>query len=497
MKKISIKLWKNIKSFLLKIKPKSSKNYSKKSINNIWDILFGLIKGQKCFLNTIVQNMEHYKNSLNNFKNWNRAKALSKNPQISKISESLNINLTKFKEKFLKYILWNTHLKSFEQLKNKSIKERILDQWLFLHDTTDIQKPFAKQMEKVGQARDGSSHKKNKSWKWYYAEWTVLFLKWRIKPLLLTLFSSKDETDAKKITRKNMNFLTPFLDYKKIINVFDRGYDVANFIRKMIEKGESFIIRWVKNRWIICPKYYKKIKWKWVTKIDRQNIFSKVEDFTKEMKFETIATHKHYSIAFKKILKKWENADKDLNDVISVNLIVIRLKKDSDILWIEEDLKTFKNAWEDFDREFYFYTNLNIETYEDALVIFYLYLKRWKIEVYFKYLKQVFELEKLKVLKFKKLENVCNLLVFASYFLYENFYNVLNKFESLENKSLENILIEEEKDKNNLELLILKYYFQYCEQLNLKFTSDSFARFINFEIWNEVIYCEKMFFESW
>lgn len=494
MKKISIKLSKNIKTFLWKIKPKSSKNYSKKWINAIYDILFGLIKGQECFLNTIVQNMEHYKNKLNDFNNWNRKKILSKNPQISKISESLNLDLTKFKEIFLKYILWNLGLKSFDELKHKSIKERIFEQGLVLHDTTDIQKPFAKKMEKVAKTRDWSKHQ---SWKWYYIEWTILFLRWRIKPLLLTLFSSKDETDTKKITRKNIDFIKKYLDYRKIINVFDRGYDVASFIKKMIEKGENFIIRWVKNRWIICPKYYEKIKWKWITKLDRQSIFSKVEDFTKEMNFEQIATHKHYSIAFKKILKKWENADKDLNDVISINLIVIRLKKDSDFLWIEEDLKTFKNAWEDFDKEFYFYTNLNIETPEDALVVFYLYLKRWKIEVYFKYLKQVFGLEKMKILWFKKLKNICNLLVFASYYLYENFYNVLKKCEKLEKKSLENILTEEKKDKNNLELLILKYYFQYCEQLNLKFTADSFARFISFEIWKEVIYCEKIFFKSW
>lgn len=497
MKKIYIKLWKNIKTFLWKIKPKSSKNYSKKWIDVISDILFGLIKGQECFLNTIVQNMEYYKNKLNDFNNWDREKILSKNPQISKISEYLNLDLIKFKEKFLKLILWNTDFKSFDELKNKSIKNRIFEQWLFLHDTTDIQKPFAKKMEKIAQTRDWSSHKKNKSWKWYYAEGAILFFKWRIKPLLLTLFSSKDETDAKKITRKNMNYLNPFLDFKKIINVFDRGYDVASFMKTMLKKGENFIIRWMKNRSVICPKYYEKIKWKWITKLDRQSIFSKVEDFTKEMKFEKIATHKHYNIGFKKIFRKWENADKDLNDVISVNLIVIRLKKDSNFLWIEEDLKTFKNMWNDFDKEFYFYTNLNIETHEDALVIFYLYLKRWKIEVYFKYLKQVFGLEKMKILWFKKLKNICNLLIFASYFLYEKFYNILNRSEKLDKKSLENILIEEKKDKNNLEILILKYFFQYCEQKNLQFTADSFARFINFEIWNEIIYCEKIFLESW
>lgn len=125
MKKISIKLWKNIKTFLWKIKPKSSKNYSKKSVNNILDIVFGLIKGQKCFLNTIVQNMEHYKDSLEEFKNWNIKKILSKNPQITKISENLNLNLIKFKEKFLKYILWSLELKSFDELTRCPLRVKI------------------------------------------------------------------------------------------------------------------------------------------------------------------------------------------------------------------------------------------------------------------------------------------------------------------------------------------------------------------------------------
>jgi hypothetical protein len=38
--------------------------------------------------------------------------------------------------------------------------------------------------------------------------------------------------------------------------------------------------------------------------MDNQNIFSKLEDFTKEMEFKTLDTHKHYEIAYKSVLKK-------------------------------------------------------------------------------------------------------------------------------------------------------------------------------------------------
>ena len=265
----------------------------------------------------------------------------------------------------------------------------------------------------------------------------------------------------------------------------------------MIEELETFIIRWVKNRWVICPKYYESIKWKCTTQMERNNIFSTVEEFSKEMDFEQLESHKHYEIAFKKVLKKWENANSDLEDVIPVKLVVIRLLKNSSIEWLEEDLQTCKNNEEDFEKEFYFYTNLEIETNEDALVIFYLYLKRWKIETWFRYLKQNFWLEKLKLLSYKKLKNICDLLVFSSYYLYDKFYKVLEKYDNLSEKSLENILKKEEKNKKEINLFLLKYYFQYCKQKNLKMNPDSFSRFINEEIWNKLIYCEKINIDTW
>lgn len=498
MKKIDIKLGQNINDFLKKIKPKSSKNYSKKKIWIMWDIILGLIKGQSCFLNTIVQWMKHYQKSYDWVKKWKKGKGLSKISQIDKISEYLKEDVNNFKKKYLKNIFSQISVKSFENLKRESIKQRVEEQALLLHDTTDIQKPYARKMEKIAKTRDGSKHK---SWRWYYAEWAILFIKWKIIPLLLTLFSWEETSDAKIISRKNIDYIKEIVCIKNIINVLDRWYDGAKYIKEMLEKKESFIIRWIKNKWVISPKYYNEIKWKCETQMERKNIFSSVKDFTKEMKFEKLESHKHYEIGYEKVLRKWEKADSDIEDVIGVNLVVIRLSKESWVEWIEEDIQSYKDEKEEFDKEFYFYTNLNIETIEDGLVIFYLYLKRRKIETWFKYLKQVFNLEKIKVLWYEKIKNMCNLLVFASYYLYDKYYRVLKKYESLSEKSLEKIIKEEEKIKKTQEeklyIFLLKYYYQYCQQKNLKFTVDSFSRFINKEVWNEIIYCEKVFTDSW
>ena len=65
-------------------------------------------------------------------------------------------------------------------------------------------------MERIAKTRDWSKHKSSK---WYYIEWAIFYVKWKIIPLLLTLFSSKNETDSKKITRKNLDFLKTKINF--------------------------------------------------------------------------------------------------------------------------------------------------------------------------------------------------------------------------------------------------------------------------------------------
>ena len=69
-KLITSKIERNIKKYLQKIKPKSSKNLKQKNIEIILDIIFWLIWGQECFLNTIVQNTKYYQKKLKEYEKW-------------------------------------------------------------------------------------------------------------------------------------------------------------------------------------------------------------------------------------------------------------------------------------------------------------------------------------------------------------------------------------------------------------------------------------------
>jgi hypothetical protein len=81
---------------------------------------------------------------------------------------------------------------------------------------------------------------------------------------------------------------------------------------------------------------------------------------------------------------------------------------------------------------------------------------------------------------------MCNLVVLASYFLYENFYNIFTEYENLSEKSLEMIVHEQNKKENHnkkslnqdISLSLLYYYSQFCNQKHLKFTPDSFSKFV-------------------
>ena len=122
---------------------------------------------------------------------------------------------------------------------------------------------------------------------------------------------------------------------------------------------------------------------------------------------------------------------------------------DPKIKGIEEDINTeaSKNNDNTFERKLYFYTNLYVESIEDAIVIFRLYLKRWSIETWFRYLKQVFGLEKMCLLNLKKLKNLCQLLVYSTYYLYTKFYEIRDYTDNFSKNSLEQIIFDEEIDK--------------------------------------------------
>ncbi len=517
-KTITNKLKQDINNFLNEFKPKTSKNIPKVKKNKIFDFLYWLICWQECYLNTVFQNTMHYEKKQKEFSNGKRIKPLRNTAWIDKLSNYLLFSLNKVKQSY--YSMLNkkiTNTKSFNDLKWLSLKERVYNQVLRLHDTSDIQKPHAKKMEKVSPTRDWSESKpwKNIQWQWYYAEWTVIYFQNKMLPFILNIFSSKDKkyikwdnkvADSKEVSKENMKEWKNYNFLKFTIDIFDRWYDVFEFMKDLIDSWIKFIIRWKKTVSVIDIEYFHKIVWTLDTQMERENIWSRTEDMAKELDYVSNEDYDWFDVWYKNVYKKWPNFKKDKNDIIAVTLVSARLNKK--VEWIPEDLDTnedekevednkgnknkkkSKNKKEYSEREIYFFTNLDIETPDDALVIFKLYLKRRSIETWFRYLKQVFWLEKICLLKFEKIKNFCNLLVMASAYFYDRFYSIQNEQEYIKSM-IKDDKIEEVVESKTIKFsnFILLYYLQFCIQKGIKkITVDSYTKFINHEMGDTIMY---------
>ena len=90
-KTLTTKIIKDSNNYLQKIKPKSSKNLLENDIIITQDIARWLIIWQECFLNTIIQNTNHYREKQKEYEEWKKDKPLTNTAQIEKISTHLSI----------------------------------------------------------------------------------------------------------------------------------------------------------------------------------------------------------------------------------------------------------------------------------------------------------------------------------------------------------------------------------------------------------------------
>ena len=212
---------------------------------------------------------------------------------------------------------------------------------------------------------------------------------------------------------------------------------------------------------------------------------------------------------------------KDKDSVVPVNLVAIRVihwSKDEngdEIVWIDEDLKDIStNTWEKnsknnkdkqnkWEKLIYFYTSLPVNNTDDAVYVLFVYLMRWYVETYIRYLKQIFELEKVCIIDFYKIKNLCRLLPIASNFLYEKYAD----FENIESEKTTRTLksIFEKQNNNDWEREVYKrresvilnelLYFTYQHFIKVKWFTcnpDSYARFIKDIMGNTIKYTEAI-----
>jgi hypothetical protein len=487
-KDAAAKVSQNIKKYLEKVKPKYSTLFTPAIWKKLSGILFGMISGQSCFLNTISESTPHY------LKKKKEGRLLQKRGQVEKLSGYLlSPYIFRILFSFLFHIRQGLFRKGYcsdkERRKRRkmNIEERVYHKRLMLHDGTDIQKPYAKKMEDLCCCRDGSqsSAKKAKTGKGYLIEGSVAYWKGRLFPCLLSLFSTteKSHLTEKEETKKNLQTLRKSDLVDGLLHIFDRGYDAISFMAWCIKENINFLIRANLNRTVIRQEEYNRRIKKKTTQKKIMEMFYPLTSLIKRMSFQSCREAKYswFSVAWEKLYFKGENFPKDPQDLTPVTFLSVRIT-DKETKGIDEDLypegKT-NGQEEKEEREIHFFTTENIENADDAAVLFLCYLLRWKIETFFRWIKQIFGLESVRLQSFKKIQNLLFLLCIASHYLYGRFRD----FQSQEEQSktlLLTTIFQKDKSKRDDETIVSEilffHFLEYCQTKGLTINPDSFAK---------------------
>ncbi len=478
------KLEKEISNYLEQIRPKFSKDFTRDDWEKQKEFLHGLIAGQSCFLNTI---MEHTPNYLEKSTN---GVILDKCAQIEKGSKYLSQSFEKLQESYFAYLAEAHFNDSYHEIlppPRSNIRKRVDATWLAAHDTTDIQKPYANEMEYLSPTRDGSKSGKTKvvTGKGYLAEGSILMHQGRVFPADLNIYSHIEagHKTAKLETKKNLEKLNKAGLQEGFIDLYDRGYDDASAI--VMEKKElnrDCIIRAMNKRNLAPAEGFWEYMASCKTQKMKNEAFYPLQYFTNQMPYHQHEDYSWFEVGWEKVVIGGRDFPKEVDDCVEVTLVSVRIT-DQETEGIPEDLEQGKS-----EREIFFYTTVPVENIEDAIFVFFCYLRRWVVEMFFRFLKQVFELEKVRLQKFKKTKNLGILLCIAAQFHYAKF-NEFQKTESrLKKKSADVVFgrnLRKRKDQDILGELLYFLYLNYCRQKNLTFNPDSYTKFIGAILINE------------
>ena len=256
----------------------------------------------------------------------------------------------------------------------KVIKNRYTDKSILIIDGSDITKPASGKLEALCEVRDGSTGKIGIG----YHTINAAILSDRKLPygVYSRIYSSREKTfiSEDKETLNCFEFLSGHFA-KSNIRTMDRGYDCNTYYKYFIKNKENFIIRAKKNRNVI---YKDKVV----------NILDLAKRFKGKYKLDykdKSGIKRNVKISIIPI-KLCEFKDKNLN------LVVVYGFGKTPMLLI---------------------TNLKSTDKRLCTAVCKVYLMRWRIEEYFKFKKQSFDFENLRVQSLKSIRNLDLLLTIA------------------------------------------------------------------------------------
>lgn len=302
------------------------------------------------------------------------ARLLMESIPLKKTIDRLSRNLSAFKDKEIV-------MENYISLVRKQIDE---EDAVIIIDNSDITKPCSPMMEAISDVRDGSTGEIKKG---YHTVEAAVLSKGKKMPMPVyeKVFSAAEKGFVSE-THENICCLKSLSAHfsKTCVRTLDRGFDGNEYYKYFLNNNEKFVIRAKKNRNVI---YNGK----------KQNIMKVAERYKGNYRMDFIDKHG------KKINCKISYIPISLCEFPNMALVLVAVYG----FGVQPMLLL---------------TNIDMsERKKLCMIVAKVYLMRWRIEEYFKFKKQQFKLEDLRVLS---LQSIRNLNLFAT--LATGYIGILN-----------------------------------------------------------------------
>lgn len=310
----------------------------------------------------------------------------AKDIKLSNVSRTLNepIRLIKTEDRLSR----NLDDEDFTAQINNQIcrlgSNKVLDDMVIAIDPGDIRKKYALKMEHLCKVHDGSEHEVGEGY-WLCKAVAADIEHKTVIPLYLELYSqkAKDFTSENHQLFKVIDAVSLFTGNKGIYAI-DRGGDRGKIFDKFLEKGKEkrFVVRLVGQRDLIHKGVRKK----------------------------SLDLAASLPCPYETVLIKYESG-KEQKATVSYNAVPVKLPG--------KDYQLFLVVVKGFGKRpmmLLSYYPLHITHKESIWRIVEVYLTRWKCDESFRYIKQCYNLEDIRVRSYVSIRNTVVLILAVSYF---------------------------------------------------------------------------------
>jgi hypothetical protein len=292
------------------------------------------------------------------------------------------VSLKKIEERFsrqlIKYRIWGCLHKHILSLASNRVK----DKTLLILDLSDVKKKYAEKMEYLAKVHDGSEDGEIVDGYWTNQVIATEVGSNEIIPLHMSLYSQ----NSPDFISENEEILAAMDQVGEAVQnrgiwVIDRGADRDAIFEPLLKKNRDFIIRMVGTRDLIYRGEIVRSLWlAYSCKLPYQKSIMKIVDGDEVM----------FNLSFGHVKVQLPDMDTPLN------MVVVRGLSTKPMMLL---------------------TTLEIRTgQKDVWFIVQAYLRRWGVEETIRFIKQTYDLENIRVLRYTRLQNMMALLLAVFYF---------------------------------------------------------------------------------